>query len=110
MSKQKYHSKSEMRRVEIMKKESIRLFRDLLLCRPIKSDEKTFGGIIIPDEAKDESRYLEVLEVGSKVHGISKGDVIVTIGQNPGGQDFEFNGEKLLIMREKYVGAIMEPK
>jgi co-chaperonin GroES (HSP10) len=91
-----------------MKKEKIKLFRDLLLCRPKKPDEKTHGGIIIPDEAKDESRYLEVLEVGSKIWGIKPGDTIITIGQCPGGQDFEFNGERLVIMRDKYVFGVVE--
>lgn len=91
-----------------MKKEKIRLFRDLLLAKPIPPEDKTFGGIIIPAEAKDESRYLKVLEVGAKVNGIKAGDTIVTIGQHPGGQDFEFNGEKLVIMRDKYVFGVME--
>lgn len=91
-----------------MKKETVKMFHDLLLVRRLKPEEKTAGGIIIPEESKDESRYLEVLGVGSKVRGINVGDTIVTIGQNPGGQELTLNGEPLTIMREKYVFGVVE--
>lgn len=91
-----------------MKKEKIKLFRDLILARPLPAPEKTAGGIIIPNEAKDDSRYLEVLEIGSGIHGIEPGDTIVTVGEHPGGQDFTFNGEDLVIMRDKYVFGVVE--
>lgn len=93
-----------------MKKEKIKLFRDLLLVRPLPPEDKTFGGLIIPKDAQEELRYLEVLEIGPGVHGIKKGDHIVTIGQHPGGQDVVFNGEKLIVMRDKYIGGVMEQK
>jgi co-chaperonin GroES (HSP10) len=91
-----------------MKKEKIRLFRDFLLCRPIPPEDKAFGGIIIPADEGLVMRYFKVLEVGQDVLEIKSGDTIVTMGRNPGAEELKFNGEKLVIMRERYVGGVME--
>lgn len=91
-----------------MKKEKIKMLKDLVLVRKLKSEDKTPSGLIIPFEAREEGRYLEVVEVSAKVHGIKKGDIVVAQGERPGGQDFHFNGEDLIVMRQKYICAVME--
>ena len=74
-----------------MKKESIRMFRDLLLVRRLKfEEEKVYRGASLLIEAPEETRYCDVLAVGKGVHGVKPGDRIILMGETPGGQDFEF--------------------
>lgn len=92
-----------------MKNESIKMMRDLLLVRRLERDEDTTlrpNGIIV--DLVKESRYCDVIAVGSKVNGVVAGDRIMLMGETPGGQDFTFNGEQLIVMREKYVFGVME--
>jgi chaperonin GroES len=91
-----------------MKKEKIRMFRDLLLVKRIKDPEKTSGGLFIPQQVDDDKPvFWDVLEVGSKVDDVKPGDRIVTF-RHTGGQEFHFNGEDLLVMRWKNVFGVME--
>lgn len=92
-----------------MKKEKLKIFRDLLLVRRLKPAEaKPYEGSGLIIEMAEESRYCDVLEVGPDVRGVKPGDRIMLMGECPGGQDFHFNGELLLVMREKYVFGVME--
>lgn len=89
-------------------KEKIKLFRDLVLIRHVEPPEKTKGGIVLPKVLgeNDEPVFFDVVAVGKKVSDLKKGDRIVT-WKHTGGQDFRFNGENLLIMRERNIFGVL---
>ncbi len=89
--------------------------RDRVVVKRIKEEEKTKGGIIIPDTAKEKPIEGEVvavgdgrvLENGKKMPlEIKKGDRIL-FGKYAG-TEVEIDGEELLIMREDDIIAIVE--
>ena len=83
---------------------------DRVLVRPVAAEEKTIGGIIIPDSAKEKPLRGEVIAVGNG----TKDEAMVL---NAGDQvlygkcavtELEYEGEKLLIMRQSDVLAILK--
>ena len=80
---------------------------DRVLVRPAAAEEKTVGGIIIPDSAKEKPLRGTVLAVGNgtkdEVMVLAEGDTIL-YGKYAG-TELEFDGEKLLIMRQSDVLA-----
>jgi co-chaperonin GroES (HSP10) len=89
-------------------KETIRLFRDLILVKKVDAPPRTPAGLFIPATVdEDHAAYYEVLSVGSKVDEIKPGDKIVT-NSKTGGQEFSFNGVDLLVMRARNVMGVME--
>ena len=94
---------------------SFRPLHDRVLVRRIESDEKTAGGIIIPDTAKEKPSEGEVVAVGSGARN-EKGE-IVALDVKPGdrvlfgkwsGTEVKINGEDLLIMKESDIMGIIE--
>jgi chaperonin GroES len=81
----------------------------------VKSEDKTVGGIIIPDTAKEKPQEGEVIAVGT---GIRKDDgslVSLDVKQNDrvlfgkwSGTEVKIDGEELLIMKESDIMGIME--
>ena len=95
----------------------IKPLRDRLIVRRIGEEEKTKGGIIIPDSAKEKPQEGEVVAVGSgKVFDdgkvlpleVKKGDRIL-FGKYSG-TEVKVDGEELLMMREEDVLGIIEKK
>jgi chaperonin GroES len=87
---------------------------DRVLVRRVESDEKTPGGIIIPDTAQEKPMEGEVLEVGSGARDesgklnpldVKKGDKIL-FGKWSG-TEVKMNGEELLIMKESDIMGII---
>lgn len=87
---------------------------DRVLVRRVKSDEKTAGGIIIPDTAQEKPMEGEVLEVGSGARDesgklvpldVKKGDKIL-FGKWSG-TEVKMNGEEYLIMKESDIMGII---
>ena len=87
---------------------------DRVLVRRVESDQKTAGGIIIPDTAQEKPMEGEVLEVGSGSRDevgklipldVKKGDKIL-FGKWSG-TEVKMNGEEYLIMKESDIMGII---
>jgi len=80
---------------------------DRVLVKPAAAEEKTIGGIIIPDSAKEKPLRGTVLAVGNGTKDeamvLKEGDEVL-YGKYAG-TELEFDGEKLLIMRQSDVLA-----
>ena len=80
---------------------------DRVLVQPAAAEEKTIGGIIIPDSAKEKPLRGTVLAVGNGTKDeamvLKEGDEVL-YGKYAG-TELEFDGEKLLIMRQSDVLA-----
>jgi chaperonin GroES len=97
-------------------KMGFRPLHDRLVVRRVEADEKTAGGIIIPDTAKEKPAEGEVVAVGPGARN-EKGE-IVALDVRPGdrvlfgkwsGTEVRINGEDLLIMKETDILGIIEP-
>ncbi len=83
---------------------------DRVLVRRIESDEKTSGGLIIPDSAKEKPAEGEIIACGEGARKDS-GELIpmaVKVGDKVlfgkwGGTEVTIDGEELLIMKESDV-------
>ena len=83
---------------------------DSVLIRPVAAEEKTIGGIIIPDSAKEKPLRGEVIAVGN---GTKDEAMVLNAGDQVlygkyAGTELEFDGEKFLIMRQSDVLAILK--
>ena len=83
---------------------------DRVLISPAAAEEKTIGGIIIPDTAKEKPLQGTVVAV---VEGKSDEEMILKTGDQViygkyAGTEIEFEGEKYLIMRQSDVVAVIE--
>jgi len=92
-----------------------RPLHDRVLVRRIDQDEKTAGGIIIPDTAKEKPMQGEVIAVGAGARDES-GNLIAP-DVRPGdtvlfgkwsGTEVKIDGEELLIMKESDIFGIVE--
>ena len=93
----------------------LRPLQDRILVKRVEEEEKTKGGIIIPDSAKEKPIEGKVIAVGNGKLGddgkrvpleVKKGDRIL-FGKY-GGTDVKIEGEEYLIMREDDVLGIIE--
>ncbi|MGK9051469.1 MULTISPECIES: co-chaperone GroES [Rhizobiaceae] len=94
---------------------SFRPLHDRILVRRVESEEKTKGGIIIPDTAKEKPQEGEVIAVGPGARNeagqiqaldVKAGDRIL-FGKWSG-TEIKIDGEDLLIMKESDVMGIIE--
>jgi len=80
----------------------MRPINDRVVVKPAPADDKTKGGIIIPDTAKEKPQRGEIVAVGPGKDGnamtIKKGDTVL-YGKYAG-QELNYEGEDYLIMRE----------
>src|SRR6516165_8642123 len=92
-----------------------RPLHDRVLVRGIEQDEKTTGGIIIPDTAKEKPMEGEVIAVGAGARGedgtlhaldVKAGDRIL-FGKWSG-TEVKIEGEELMIMKESDILGIIE--
>jgi len=93
---------------------TFRPLHDRVLVRRIEAQEKTAGGIIIPDTAKEKPQEGEVVSVGSGARGddgkltpldLKAGDKIL-FGKWSG-SEVKLDGEDLIIMKESDVLGIV---
>ncbi|VVB92456.1 10 kDa chaperonin [uncultured archaeon] len=80
-----------------------------ILIKPVKEEEKTRGGIFIPETAKEKKKQGIVMEIGTvedKEFPVKKGDVILYTGYSS--EELEVDGEKYLILESKDVIAKIE--
>jgi chaperonin GroES len=77
--------------------------------KPAEKAEKTAGGIIIPDTAQDKPQQGEVVAVGNgrkdEPMTVKVGDVVL-FGKY-GGTEIELDGDKLLLLKESDIFAII---
>ena len=92
-----------------------RPLQDRILVKRVKSEEKTVGGIIIPDTAKEKPQEGEVIAVGNgkrgedgKVHApeLKKGDRIL-FGKYSG-TEIKVDGAEHLILHASDILGILE--
>ena len=88
---------------------NIKPLADRVLVKPTPAEEKTVGGIIIPDSAKEKPLQGEVLAVGK---GTKDEEMVVAVGDRVlygkyAGTELEWEGEKYLIMRQSDILAIL---
>ena len=88
---------------------NIKPLADRVLISPAPAEEKTIGGIIIPDTAKEKPLQGEVVAVGT---GTKDEEMILKVGDTVlygkySGTELELEGKKYLIMRQSDVLATL---
>ena len=88
---------------------NIKPLADRVLVEPAPAEEKTIGGIIIPDTAKEKPLKGEVLATGN---GTKDEEMVLKVGDTVlygkyAGTEVELEGEKYLIMRQGDVLAVL---
>ena len=94
-----------------------RPLHDRVVVRRVKSEEKSAGGIIIPDTAKEKPQEGEVTAVGPGARD-EAGKLVpldVKVGDRIlfgkwSGTEVKLDGEELLIMKESDIMGIVEGK
>ena len=80
------------------------------MIKPVKAEEKTAGGIYLPEDAKEEKKEAIVEAVGALKNGkkipLKKGDRVLCGGYCS--DEFEIKGEKYLIIDFKDILAKVE--
>ncbi|MBS1657208.1 MAG: co-chaperone GroES [Chitinophagales bacterium] len=92
-----------------MAKVSIKPLADRVLVQPSAAEEKTAGGIIIPDTAKEKPQRGKVVAVGS---GKKDEPMTVKVGDSVlygkySGTEITIDGDDYLIMRESDIFAVL---
>lgn len=89
---------------------NIKPLGERVLIQVVREAEKTKGGIYIPESAKGNKKEGKVIAVGTTKEGkelaLKKGTHILYGGYS--GEEFEFEGEKYLILDFKDVIATIE--
>ena len=97
-----------------MAKSKFRPLHDRVVVRRVESEEKTKGGIIIPDTAKEKPQEGEVVAVGTGAR--DEAGQLVPLDVKAGdrvlfgkwsGTEVKLNGEDLLIMKESDIMGII---
>ncbi|MDN5928140.1 MAG: co-chaperone GroES [Hyphomicrobiales bacterium] len=97
-----------------MAKTKFRPLHDRVVVRRVESEEKSTGGIIIPDTAKEKPQEGEIIAVGSGARDeagklvpldVKAGDRIL-FGKWSG-TEVKLNGEDLLIMKESDIMGVI---
>ncbi len=93
----------------------VRPLHDRLLVKRVAVEEKTKGGIIIPESGKEKPAEAKVVAVGPGKRSddgklvkmdVKKGDRILFAKYS--GNEIKLNGDELMILREEEVLAIIE--
>ena len=89
---------------------TIKPLADRVLVKPAPAEEKTIGGITIPDTAQEKPSRGTVVAVGQ---GTKDEAMVLKAGDSVlygkyAGTEVEVDGEKLLIMRQSDVFAVVE--
>ncbi len=94
---------------------TFRPLHDRIVVKRIDADEKTAGGIIIPDTAKEKPQEGEVIAVGPGARD-EAGKLVpldVKVGDRVlfgkwSGTEVKLNGEDLLIMKESDIMGVLD--
>ena len=100
-----------------MAKTKFRPLHDRVVVRRVESEEKTAGGIIIPDTAKEKPQEGEIIAVGPG--GRDEAGKLIPIDLKAGdrvlfgkwsGTEVKIDGQEVLIMKESDILGIMTDK
>ncbi len=93
----------------------LRPLNDRVLIKRLEEEEKTAGGIIIPDAAKEKPQRGEVVAVGNgrMLENNERREMCVKAGEKVlfskyAGNEIKIDGEELIIMREDEILAVIE--
>lgn len=94
---------------------NLRPLGERVILKPVAAEEKSAGGIILPDSAKEKPQQAEVVAVGAGAFD-EKGERIemtVKMGDRVvygkyAGTEFKHAGESYLIVKESEIFAIVE--
>jgi chaperonin GroES len=94
---------------------ALRPLHDRVLVRRTEEEEKTAGGIIIPDTAKEKPMQGEIVSVGSGARD-EKGEIValevkagdIVLFGKWSGTEVRLDGEDLVIMKESDIMGIVE--
>lgn len=93
---------------------NFRPLHDRVLVKPVEQEEKTKGGIIIPDTAKDMPQEGEIVAVGTGARRSDGGvdELTVKIGDHVlfgkwSGTQVKLDDQDLMIMRESDIMAVI---
>ena len=98
-----------------MAKTNFRPLHDRVVVRRIEAEEKTAGGIIIPDTVKEKPQQGEIIAVGPG--GRDETGKLIPIDLKVGdrvlfgkwsGNEVKLDGEELLIMKESDIMGVIE--
>lgn len=98
-----------------MSKVGIRPLGEKVLVKRLEADERTAGGIVLPDSAKEKPKRGTVLNVGDgklldtgkrKPLQLRKGDQVLFTSY--AGTEVKVDGEEMLIMDESDILAVLE--
>ena len=93
----------------------VRPLGDKILVKRIEAEEKTAGGIYLPESAKEKPQQAKVIRVGDgreldsgkrAPFSVKAGDTVI-IGKW-GGTEIKIDGEELMVMGEDEVLAVVE--
>lgn len=94
---------------------SFRPLHDRVLVRRIEADEKSAGGIIIPDSAQEKPQEGEIVSAGKGTLGEDGKIQPLTVGIGDrvlfgkySGTEVKLDGEDLLIMKEADIMGVLE--
>jgi chaperonin GroES len=89
---------------------NIKPIGERVLIKPVKEEEKTTGGIYIPETAKEKKKQGVVVEIGTTSDDnempVQKGDLILYTGYST--EELEMNGEEYLIINISDIIAKLE--
>ena len=97
-----------------MAKLKFRPLHDRVVVKRIEAEEKTKGGIIIPDTAKEKPQEGEIVAVGPR--GRDENGKLITMGVKAGdrvlfgkwsGTEVKIDGDELLIMKESDIMGVI---
>jgi chaperonin GroES len=88
---------------------------DRLVVKPLESEEVTASGIVLPETAKEKPQKGEVLSVGPGARDEDGKRIAMDVKAKDrvlfakyAGTEFKIDGEKVLILRESDILAILE--
>lgn len=94
---------------------NIRPLGDKVVVKALSQDERTSGGIVLPDTAREKPQQGKVVAVGpgrvledgkrAKM-AVSEGDTVVF--SKYGGNEIKLNGEEFLILDQESIYAVRE--
>jgi chaperonin GroES len=98
-----------------MSKMKIKPLADKVLIKRVEAENKTKGGIVLPDTAKEKPRRGKIVSVGDGklLDDGSRSEIQVKVGDlvlfsSYGGTEIKINGDEYLIMEESEIMAILE--
>jgi chaperonin GroES len=106
-----------MKFLEVFFMTSIRPLHDRIIARRVDAEQKTAGGIIIPDTAQEKPIQAEVIATGPGARDdsgklipmeVKTGDIVLFTKW--GGTEVKIDGEDLLVLKESDVIGIVEKK